>query len=72
MPGLVTHHELKSRAAAYGLSQDAVVLNASPSYDVTHLCAALHAGATQVLTRHPDESLRRTATHVLPDLRSVS
>lgn len=72
MPGLVTHHELKARAAAYGLSPEAVVLNATPSYDATHLCAALLAGATQVLTRHPDETLRQTATHVLPDLRTAS
>jgi long-chain acyl-CoA synthetase len=72
MSGLVTHHELKVRAAAHGLSQDAVVLNATPSYDATHLSAALLAGATQVLSRHPDEALRRTATHVLPDLRAAS
>jgi hypothetical protein len=43
-----------------------VVLNTNPAYDVTHLAAALLAGATQVLTRHPDEVQRSVATHVLP------
>lgn len=66
LSGLLTHHELKTRAAAYGLSPDAVVLNSSPAYDVTHLSAALLAGATQVLSRHPDEAQRSVATHVLP------
>jgi long-chain acyl-CoA synthetase len=63
LSGVLTHHELKARAAAFGLSRDAVVLNATPYYDPVHLSAALFAGATQVLSRHPEET--PDATHHL-------
>jgi long-chain acyl-CoA synthetase len=63
LSGVLTHHELKARAAAFGLSRDAVVLNVVPFYDPVHLSAALYAGVTQVLSRHPEET--PDATHHL-------
>lgn len=63
LSGVLTHHELKARAAAFGLTRDAVVINAIPYYDPVHLSAALYAGATQVLSRHPAET--PDATHHL-------
>ncbi|MPZ84152.1 MAG: AMP-binding protein [Actinophytocola sp.] len=53
----LTHHELKARAAAVavadGLRAGSVVLNATPSYDPTHLAAGIVGGATQVLYGNP-------------------
>jgi long-chain acyl-CoA synthetase len=68
MSGLVTHQALKHRAAAVGLTADAVVLNATAAYDPTHLCAALLGGATQLLARHPETAFQQTATHLVTDL----
>lgn len=65
LPGLVTHHALKSRAASIGLTEKTVVLNATPVYDVTQLSAGLFGGATQLLSR--DRSLEPSATHVLTE-----
>ncbi|TDV52266.1 AMP-binding protein [Actinophytocola oryzae] len=72
MSGLLTHHALKRRAAAMGLSPETVVLNAAPVFDATQLCAGVLAGATQLLSR--DNALRGDATHVLTDhgLRDAS
>jgi len=71
----LSHHELKAAAAkgafSSGLNAQAVVLNALAAYHPTHLGAALHSGATQVLWRSPDqaaaarEALRVSATHLL-------
>ncbi|HWM07351.1 MAG TPA: class I adenylate-forming enzyme family protein [Actinophytocola sp.] len=56
-PGL-THRALKARAArgalAAGLDEHSVVLNAMPAHQLTHLCAGIAAGATQVLYGNPD------------------
>ena len=54
----LTHHELKARAAAVaaadGLGEGSVILNATPSYHPTHLAAGIISGATQVLYGNPD------------------
>jgi long-chain acyl-CoA synthetase len=68
MPGLLTHHTLKARAAQLALTPDTVLLNAAPAYDPVMLCAGLLGGATQLLSRHPDRSLRHSATHVATEL----
>lgn len=72
MSGLVTHHALKARAAAVGLTPGTVVLNSAPVFDATQLCASILGGATQLLSR--DRSLGRDATHVLTEqgLREAS
>ena len=68
MSGLVTHHALKSRAAAVALTADATVLNATPAYDPVHLSAALFGGATQLLARHPETGFQQSATHLVSEL----
>jgi long-chain acyl-CoA synthetase len=72
MSGLVTHHALKSRAAAVGLTPSTVVLNTAPVFDPTQLSAAILGGATQLLSR--DHALDEDATHLLTEqgLRAVS
>lgn len=65
LSGLLTHHELKARAAAVNLSHDAVVRTTTPAYDPITLSAALLAGATQVLSRDEEPPTRRPATHEL-------
>lgn len=67
LAGLLTHQELKARAAAVRLSDDAVVLTTTPVYDPVTLSAALLAGATQVLSRHEDHPTYHTPTHVLTE-----
>jgi long-chain acyl-CoA synthetase len=68
-----SHHRLKADAArlraAHGLFDNAVALNALPTYQQVHLNAAVSAGATQVLCGSPDpavqtrEAERHGATH---------
>jgi acyl-CoA synthetase (AMP-forming)/AMP-acid ligase II len=65
MSGLVTHHALKTRAAAVGLPPATVVLNTAPVFDVTQLSAGIMSGATHLLSR--DESLAPDATHLLTE-----
>jgi long-chain acyl-CoA synthetase len=76
----LTHHDLKARAfaaaAAAGLGDESVVLNATPAYRVDDLGAALAAGATQVVFGHPDpaaavrEAARVGATHLCDGVRT--
>jgi len=73
MSGLVTHHALKARAAAVGLTPATVVLNSAPVFDATQLSAAVLGGATQLLSR--DGSLDPNATHLVTEqgeLRTAS
>ncbi|MDQ3786694.1 MAG: long-chain fatty acid--CoA ligase [Actinomycetota bacterium] len=67
LSGLLTHQELKVRAAAVNLTADAVILTTTPSYDPVALSAALMTGATQVLSRHDDHPTYRPPTHVLTE-----
>jgi long-chain acyl-CoA synthetase len=67
LAGLLTHQELKARAAAVRLSDNAVVLTTTPVYDPVTLSAALLAGATQVLSRHEDHPTYHAPTHVLTE-----
>lgn len=78
----LSHHELKAAAArgarTDGLTGRSIVLNALAAYQPTHLGAALHSGATQVLWRSPDqtaaarEAQRIGATHLLSGQRDRS
>lgn len=71
----LTHHQLKEQAVraavADGLSEQAVVLNALPSFHPTHLGAGVCGGATQVLWSNPNpaaairEAQRNHASHLL-------
>ena len=65
--GLLTHQELKVRAAAVNLTTDAVILTTTRSYDPVTLSAALLTGATQVLSRHDDHPAYHPPTHVLTE-----
>ncbi|GAB1509038.1 AMP-binding protein [Actinophytocola sp. KF-1] len=67
LSGLLTHQELKVRAAAVNLTADAVVLTTTSSYDPVTLSAALLTGATQVLSRHDDHPTSQAPTHVLTE-----
>ncbi|MGB3441358.1 MAG: class I adenylate-forming enzyme family protein [Actinophytocola sp.] len=64
LSGLLTHQELKSRAATVNLTANAVVLTTTPTYDPITLSAALLSGATQVLSRHENHPTHHPATHV--------
>jgi long-chain acyl-CoA synthetase len=73
LSGLLTHHALKARAAAVGLTPATVVLNSAPVFDPVQLSAAILAGATQLLSR--DGSLAPSATHLVTEqglLRAAS
>lgn len=67
LSGLLTHQELKARAAAINLTDNAVVLTTTPTYDPVALSAAVLSGATQVLSRHEDHPTYHPATHVLTE-----
>ena len=73
LSGLLTHHELKARAAAVGLTPATVVLNSAAVFDPVQLSAAVLGGATQLLSR--DGSLAPSATHLVTEqglLRAAS
>ncbi|HEY7594725.1 MAG TPA: AMP-binding protein [Actinophytocola sp.] len=76
----LTHHDVKVRAYAAatgaGFGEGSVVLNAGPAFRVDDVCAALAAGATQVVFGHPDpaaavrEADRVGATHLCDGVRT--